>query len=73
MDQLNQDLTALQTALTNVVNDVANLSSGEPDPNDAVVSSMVTALEAAGYGVTAPASPELELPVDDGSAPVAED
>jgi hypothetical protein len=67
MDELNTDLEALQTAVQNVVNDVASLPEpGGSDPNDAVVSSMVSALEAAGYTVTAPA---IQISVVDGSEP----
>jgi hypothetical protein len=65
MDQLNLDLTALQTALTAVVADVAALPTSTPvtstDPNDAVVSDFVNSLTAAGWTVTAPATPEAPV------------
>ena len=59
MDQLNTDLTAVQTAVDAVKADVAALATPAVDPSVAVVDSMVTALEAAGYTVTAPVVPEL--------------
>jgi len=62
MDQLNTDLASLESALTAVQSDVAALATPAVDPSVAVVDSMVTALEAAGYTVTAPApadAPEL--------------
>ena len=54
---MNQDaLTQLQTAQTAIGAAVTDLSSqvAVVNPNDAVVASVVSALEAAGYTVTAP-------------------
>lgn len=71
MDQLNTDLQALQTAVANIVSDVASLSqpSSVVDPNDAVVESMVAALTSAGWTVTAP---EVETPTEDAAEPSEE-
>lgn len=65
MDQLNTDLDSIQTALTAAVADVAALATPAVDPSVAVVDSMVTALQAAGYTVTAPVVPELESGAED--------
>ena len=59
MDQLNTDLAAVDTALAAVKADVSGLATPTVDPSVAVVDSMVTALETAGYTVTAPVVPEL--------------
>ena len=82
MDQLNQDLTALATALTAVQADVAALPTATPptstDPNDAVVSAFVSSLTASGWTVTPPApafAPELpadETPAEDATDTPAE-
>lgn len=66
LTQLNTDLAAAEAALVAVTADVTALATSEPDPSVAVVSSMVTALEAAGYTVTAPAT---NIPVTDGNEP----
>ena len=58
LTQLNADLATAQQALVAVTADVSALATSEPDPSVAVVNSMVTALETAGYTVTAPV-PEL--------------
>jgi hypothetical protein len=72
MDQLNTDLTAVQTAVDAVKADVAALATPAVDPSVAVVDSMVTALETAGYTVTAPAVPELESGTEDATDTSAE-
>jgi hypothetical protein len=54
---IQNDLTALTAGVAQAVTDLNN-----PDPNDALVAALVSALEAAGYTVTAPApadAPEL--------------
>lgn len=65
MEQLNLDLTALQTALTAVIADVAALpTSMQPnttDPNDAVVAAFISSLTSDGWTVTAP-QVEPEIP-----------
>lgn len=64
MDQLNTDLATLVTVTAALQADVEALGTptGTVDPNDAVVSSMVSALESAGYTVTPPDTSEPELP-----------
>lgn len=61
------DLQTLQTSLTDASNAATaletDLNSDTPDPNDTIVSSLVSALEAAGYTVTAP---EAEIPASTG-------
>lgn len=74
MDQLVQDLTTLQTALTAVQADVQGLvnDTTSTDPNDAVVSAFVSALTSAGWTVTPPAAATApattQIPVTDAAA-----
>lgn len=55
---IQSDLTALSEGVAQAVTDLNN-----PDPNDALVAALVSALETAGYTVTAPAAADApELP-----------
>jgi hypothetical protein len=61
MSDLIDQLTTAQTAIGDALTDAENQA---PTAADSVLSALVTALEAAGYTVTAPTVPELPATTD---------